>query len=249
LSDVSLITVNFKSTRLINEIEMRLSQFKIELIVVDNSGDFVAIGPRTTVISSKSNIGFGRACNFGARHASGRVLVFFNPDLEFDKNNLEKLIQISSEHEKGSIWSPAIINGDGKVSALSNFKNAGLIYRRYNLTVSERSTRLYHTIYASGACMVVEREEFLSIGGFSEDVFLYGEDLELCIRARKAGLQVYVRNDVNVAHKGGNSSSQMDRWMRLYRSSYGHYIVLRLLGYDRLRSTINALYLASGIRF
>jgi hypothetical protein len=61
----------------------------------------------------------------------------------------------------------------------------------------------------SGACMIVRREVFDSVGGFSPDFFMYGEDLDLCSKTRRAGFRNYHLNDVVVVHHGGGSLQQV----------------------------------------
>jgi hypothetical protein len=63
----------------------------------------------------------------------------------------------------------------------------------------------------AGACVMLRREVFDRIGGFSADYFMYGEDMDLCYRTRKAGLRNYYIPDAEVVHHGGRSTQQMER--------------------------------------
>jgi GT2 family glycosyltransferase len=55
--------------------------------------------------------------------------------------------------------------------------------------------------YASGAAFAIRAETFRAVGGFTEELFLYQEDLELCWRARLHGLRVLVIPDADVLHE------------------------------------------------
>jgi GT2 family glycosyltransferase len=60
----------------------------------------------------------------------------------------------------------------------------------------------------SGACMMVRRQVFDLVGGFSDDYFMYGEDLDLCFRVSRAGFSNYHVSDAIVVHHGGGSTRQ-----------------------------------------
>jgi GT2 family glycosyltransferase len=59
----------------------------------------------------------------------------------------------------------------------------------------------------SGACLMVSRIALARVGGFSEDYFMYSEDVDLCFKLHKAGLHNYYLGDVSVIHHGGQSTS------------------------------------------
>jgi GT2 family glycosyltransferase len=58
----------------------------------------------------------------------------------------------------------------------------------------------------SGSCMLLKREVFDAVGGFSESYFMYGEDLDLCYRIKQSGLRVYYVPETSIVHHGGGST-------------------------------------------
>jgi GT2 family glycosyltransferase len=60
----------------------------------------------------------------------------------------------------------------------------------------------------SGACLLIRREVFEHVGGFSEDYFMYGEDMDLCLKVRRAGWKNYYVPEAELVHYGGGSSKQ-----------------------------------------
>ena len=60
----------------------------------------------------------------------------------------------------------------------------------------------------SGACMLVPKPIFLGVGGFSEEYFMYAEDMDLCYRIVKSGFRNYYCGDATMIHHGGRSSSR-----------------------------------------
>ena len=60
----------------------------------------------------------------------------------------------------------------------------------------------------SGACMMLKREVFEKAGLFSEDYFMYAEDLDLCYKVARAGFTNYYVGEAQAIHHGGRSSKQ-----------------------------------------
>ncbi len=245
----SIITVNYKSTPLINEWEHKIDLTEAEYIVVDNSGDFVAARATTRVVDSGGNIGFGRACNLGVEQSDADIIVFANPDLELDGKQLSAFLEFSRAQSAHSIWGPFIRDGKGEVVSLFRPGRMGLVFSRRALSDTELVHATLDTAYVSGACLATSRCLFRSLGGFSDEIFLYGEDLDLCLRAKMVGASVCLTSGVELKHSGGGSSTRFDRYKRLFRSTSGHYALFRLHRYGPFRAAINALHLASGRRF
>lgn len=246
---ISVITVNYKSKTLINELERLFSDAPVEYIVVDNSGDFVAARPETKVVEAPGNIGFGRACNLGVENSDGDVVVFANPDIGLTAEALSRFLadcQVQPEH---AVWAPLIRDRRGQVVTLLKPGWAGLAFRRRPLDRKALSGETVPVVYVSGAFFAVHRQLFLELGGFSSTVFLYGEDLDLCLRAEALGSPVFLLTSVEVRHSGGGSSGILERYRRFFRGISGHYAVFRGLGWGRAYSLLNAVHLSTGRRF
>lgn len=248
MSKMAIITVNYKSTPLINALEAKIDPRQAKYIVVDNSGDFVPARATTQVINTGGNLGFGRACNLGVAQSDADIVMFANPDLELDAAGLNSFLDFSRAQPDEAIWGPFIRDGQGEVVSLFRPGRAGLAFRRRALGEDELSRKTIDTVYVSGACLATSRVLFQQLEGFSDEIFLYGEDLDLCLRAHEAGARVYLTGTVELKHHGGRSSTQLDRFKRLFRSTRGHYAFFRLHRFNRLAATINALHLASGRR-
>lgn len=246
----SIITINYCSQPLIHKMEkLFYGTDEIQLIVVDNSGEFTANCTGTIVIKPGSNIGFGRGCNLGAKHAKSEFLVFLNPDALIDKATLQALIAAAPVKKQYAIWGPAIHDGKGLVPTLKAPGRLGLIFRRDYIDISVKPRSTIPVLYVSGACMAIGEDLFSKIGGFCEDIFLYAEDLDLCLRASEVEAKIYICADLYIDHAGGRSSSEIGaRFKRLGRSINGHYVFLRRRRLSKLRAIVNAIHLASGLR-
>lgn len=244
MADAAIITVNYHSGALIARLESVVDGTPgLRLCVVDNSGEFTATRPGTAVIKSPANIGFGRACNLGAREAAEDLLLFVNPDVEVDRDALLRLVATAPAK---AVWGPIIDDGRGWSSAI--VARGGIIpLKRVGFPVGRASD--YRSVYISGAFLGIGRELFLRLGGFREDIFMYAEDLDLCHRATQAGAPVVTVTDVTVRHRSGTSSSKsrkiLPKLLRLGRSVRGHYTYLRS-HFPDATALITAVYLASG---
>ncbi len=249
MARVTIISVNYKSKPLINVLEHKIDPARADYIVVDNSGDFVPVRATTRVVNAGGNIGFGRACNMGVENSDADVIVFANPDLDMDAASLSVFVDFSCTQPAEAIWGPFIRDGKGDVVSLFRPGRAGLAFCRRALTEAELERETIETVYVSGACLATSRTLFQQLGGFSDKIFLYGEDLDLCLRAHDIGAKIYLTSSVELTHHGGGSSTRLDRFKRLFRSTKGHYEFFRLHDFGRIAAVINALHLASGRRF
>ena len=244
---ISVIIVNYKSTNLINDIEKIVSNIScLEIIVVDNSGDFISHSNNTKVITNKNNVGFGSACNIGAKYSDGKFLLFLNPDIKLSHGVIYSIIENCISHEK-SIVGISVVDGGRASTTLIPYGRFGITYKRDFL----KSPYIDNPIFISGACMAMSKLVFESLNGFDENIFLYAEDLDLCVRARARGISLFRDEKIEVYHIGGGTQKAKNKFnvlakiRRLYFSFCGHYVFFRKNnGY--FSSVLNAIYLSSG---
>jgi GT2 family glycosyltransferase len=176
----------------------------VEVVVVDNGGggaEIDAAEHRATVVRSP-NDGFGAACNLGARETGADVLVFLNPDTVASPGAVEALARRLEDVSIGVAQArlrlldePEKLNSSGNVLHVS-----GLAWPGGYRDAAETVDRVRDIPYASGAALAVRADLFRELGGFTEKLFLYQEDLELCWRARLRGLRIVVEPEADVLH-------------------------------------------------
>lgn len=207
----------------------------VEILLVDNSagdgtGDIARSAyPFVHYIDPGANLGFGRANNLGLRRASGRHLLFLNPDTVCNRAALEHcLARLRAEPDLGMI-SPRLVRPDGSLdlacrrsipSLWDGFcRGSGLagafpgvpLFSGYNLTHLPEQGH-YDVGAINGAFMLGRRELFLELGGFDETFFMYGDDLDLCIRVARRGLRIAYDGRVSIIHiKGVSVAKELDR--------------------------------------
>jgi GT2 family glycosyltransferase len=173
-----------------------------EVIVVDNGGD-AEVPEGVTLLSPGENLGYGGGNNLGARRATGEALVFLNPDTVVTPGALAGLVAPLRDRSVGIVTarlrllaSPDTLNSAGNEVHVSGIAWAGA-YGEPADSVSE----LEDVPFPSGAAMAIRRDLFEELGGFSEKLFMYQEDLILGWRVRLRGLRVVVSPAADVLHE------------------------------------------------
>jgi GT2 family glycosyltransferase len=172
------------------------------VIVVDNGGD-VEAHEGVTLISPGENLGFAGGCNFGARQATGDALVFLNPDTVVAPGALEELVRKLEDPTIGIVSArlrlldqPELLNSAGNEVHVTGISWAG----RYG-EPAESVAELRDVAFPTGAAMAIRRELFEELGGFTDELFMYTEDLDLGWRVRLRGLRVVVNPAADVYHE------------------------------------------------
>jgi GT2 family glycosyltransferase len=177
-----------------------------EVIVVDNGGgpeiDAAAARDGVRVLSPGRNLGFAGGCNEGARNATGDALVFLNPDTVLAPGALAGLVAPLEDRGIGIVSArlrlleqPELLNSAGNEVHVTGIAWAGLFGQPAS-AVGE----LRDVAFPTGAAMAIRRELFEELGGFTEELFMYQEDLVLGWRVRLRGLRVVVSPDADVYH-------------------------------------------------
>ena len=231
--DLSIIIVNWNSARLLMNclasVEKCFKGLSYEVFVIDNCSeedDLVILKeklqprfPWVNISYNPTNIGFGRANNQVLHRCSGKYILFLNPDTCFLRDGIDKLLNIFKKGNIGLV-SCKLLNRDHTVQLscfhFPNFwriaANSLLLGKTWPISklkifqyrVEDQNGILYPD-WVLGAFMLLPTEIIRKIGGFDEDIFMYGEDMELCYQVRKLGLEVCYVSDFEVVHYGGGS--------------------------------------------
>jgi GT2 family glycosyltransferase len=212
-----------------------------EVVVVDNAsgdGSVEAVGrlyPQVRVLANPENVGFARANNQGLRASCGRYVLFLNSDAELRPGALEALSATLERCPEVGIAGPRTLNTDGTVqvsygpplSPLAEWKQ-----RRKVRAVTRREPGTMRRLevesrsdgspgWVSGSCLLARRETLEAISGFDERFFLYEEDVDLCLRARRAGWEIAYVAGASVVHHLGRSAKTRPSATRLeYQKSH-----------------------------
>ncbi len=233
--DFSYIIVNFRTPKLTTEAVKSIiaheKKSSFEIIVVENgSGDnsysYLAKNlpkKKVRLIKSEENLGFGLGNNLGQEKAKGRFFVLFNSDAYEIEEILPKIKKTFDNNKKISILGTKIIypnyqlqQSHGSLPGILSiffwmfFFDDILILRLIFPSLHKRAKYFYSkktkTGWVTGALMIVKRGVYRELGGFSRDIFMYAEDIDLCLRAKKKGYLTYFSPEIKVIHIGQQSS-------------------------------------------
>lgn len=206
-NDISIIIVNWNGRKWLKKCldSLRTQTCKdFEIILIDNSStddsaDFVRNNYPEIRIFHSGNYGFGHACNVGGKKAKGKFLMFFNEDMYVNNDFVEKYLkEYKKIKEENSIGTIGCVIADYDGSKIISKKMYGYGIDLMAAPVPNFvKTRIFHN---TGCPLFIKKELFLKIGGFCENIFLYGEDIDLCWRLNLYGYQHYFLQNVYIYH-------------------------------------------------
>ena len=228
--DVSIILINWQSEDYLRECIASIYQWthrvQFEVIVVDNaspSGNvetLKALFPKIKLVKSAKNIGFAGANNLGFRHSAGDCILFLNPDTKLNSPAIDTMMQQMKRLPRAGIVGCKLLNADLSVqtSSIMRFPSIwGAILQVEYLRLRWPTLWGIGPLFSSdeepsevevvsGACMLTRRQVFEQIGMFSEEYFMYSEDVDLCYQSADAGFKNYYLGCATIVHYGGRSS-------------------------------------------
>jgi GT2 family glycosyltransferase len=177
-----------------------------EVIVVDNGesgGEIDAVRDAgAVVVSAGKNLGFAGGCNLGAQHADSDVLVFLNPDTVIGEDAVSALARTLEDQSVGIAMPrlrlldrPELLNSAGCEIHISGLAWSG----GFGLPAASVG-ELREITYANGSALAIGAELFREVGGFTDEFFIYHEDLELGWKVRMSGLRIVMTPEADVFH-------------------------------------------------
>jgi N-acetylglucosaminyl-diphospho-decaprenol L-rhamnosyltransferase len=231
--DVSIVVLNYNTRDHLRACLEGLSEvgLDVEVLVVDNAssdgsaemvqGEF----PWVRLIRSPRNGGYAFGNNQALRQARGEAILILNPDTLLPAGAVAALLDKLREHPESGIVGPKLLRPDGSMhlacrrsfptplvsfyrfSGLGRLFPASSRFGRYNLTFVDPDAPI-EVDAVCGACMLVRHEVMERVGLLDEQFFMYGEDLDWCLRTRQAGWTVRYEPSIVVQHQHGAASRQ-----------------------------------------
>jgi GT2 family glycosyltransferase len=158
-------------------------------------------------LSAPDNLGFGGGHNLLAGRTEARYLLILNPDVELvTPGSIERLVAVLAGDDRVKAVGPKLLLPDGSAQPYDHGRLHGV---RAAIALHGghsywRATDVGQEVaWVSGAAMAIERAAFAAVGGFDQQLFLYKEDEDLCLRLRDAGGAVVYEPAVAIRHHGG----------------------------------------------
>jgi N-acetylglucosaminyl-diphospho-decaprenol L-rhamnosyltransferase len=199
-----------------------------EVILVDNDskdGSLEAVQeayPQVKAYSSGGNPGFAGGVQFGVARSKGELILLLNPDTLVTECAIDRLVDFAHKHPRNGIWGGVTLNNDRTVNTqhawarhdflsllfsalgLSKIFNKSCFFNKNNYGCWDRTT-VKEVDILSGCFFLTPRTLWDQLGGLDPSFFMYAEEADYCLRAKKLGYQPIVTPDARIVHHGGVS--------------------------------------------
>jgi GT2 family glycosyltransferase len=207
-----------------------------EIIVVDNvssddSCDMVLQNfPDVRLIRNTENVGFSKANNQGVANAKGEYVLILNPDTVVSENTFEKILNFADQKKNLGALGVQLVDGAGIFLPESKRGIPTLKATFYKLMgQNNEKTTYYNGKLAKdetgqievlvGAFMLLKKKVYLEVGGFDEDYFMYGEDIDLSYTLLKKNYQNYYLGTTKVIHFKGESTRKDVKYLNYFHGA------------------------------
>ena len=254
--DLSIIIVNWNTkyflSQSIESIKTHTKKVSCEIIVVDN---FSSDGspemmekefPEVTLIKNRKNEGFGRANNQGLARARGKYILFLNSDVAVQENCLDRMFDFMEKNSEVGASSCTLTFPDGSLQPscrkFPSFKvffsmMIGLRYFFPNLKIFREYLMLdwdhsdvKEVDQIMGSFMFIRKDVLHKVGSFDERYWMYFEEVDLCLRIKKAGWKIVHYPYVSAVHFLSKSSEQ---WGEIKKMNEFHRSLLKYFKKNR----------------
>jgi GT2 family glycosyltransferase len=233
-ADLDIVIVNWNSGDLLRSCIGALASStaapRVNVMVVDNASyddswnlDLSPI--QIEIVRNRTNLGFAAACNQGAARGSAPFLLFLNPDTRVAPETLGKALAYLSAPEQartGVLGIRLVDDSNATQQTCAREPSLGRLIAQHaglDRLMPGRFVPHFMTDWdhadtrevdqVMGAFLLIRRPLFERIEGFDERYFVYYEDVDLCLSARRAGAKVVHYAGASAWHQGGGTTSQI----------------------------------------
>lgn len=240
MSDLAVVVVSYNTRQHLRCCLETIAGRGWDVLVVDNASDDGSAAmardgfPGVRVLELPGNVGFGAAANRGVDATEGRYVLLLNADVwPRDQDAIPQLLACADGNGDAAVLGPLLIGADGTTQpSLVGVPTRWWTGAPAISTVSPRrlgrlalGARRGKDVFLVGAALMLRRSAIEQLQGFDPAFFIFGEDIDLCVRAQQSGWSVRLCPDAVFVHAGGAATKQ--NWPALYREQLrGH---LRLL--------------------
>jgi len=232
---LAIVIVNWNSGLHLEKCINSIFKYKIKslskVIIVDNNSsdnslDFLKFNTEDNifVFFNKINLGFSKACNQGAKQADKdtRYFLFLNPDTILSEGCIDKSVYFldKKSNQNFGICGIALNNSDKITASCFRFPSLKLLitealgiskinpkYGRQMFEWNHNSIRKVDQVI--GAYFMVRKDLFETLNGFDERFFVYYEEVDFSLRAKKEGFYSIFNNELSCYHYGGGTTEKI----------------------------------------
>lgn len=211
-------------------VQKAIENLDAEIIVIDNNSKddscqmVKTLFPTVTLIENKENVGFSKANNQAVAVAKGEYICILNPDTAVAEDTFSKAIAYSENVKNIGALGIYLMDGTGNflpeskrnlpTPKVSLMKLTGFTKKYYSNHIPETSHGEVDVLV--GAFMLLKRSVYNEVGGFDEDYFMYGEDIDLSYKITQAGYKNHYFGSTTVLHYKGESTKKDDAYFERF---------------------------------
>lgn len=270
---LSIIIVNYNVRYFLEQclysVLPAVASIESEILVVDNDSTdgsleyLQPLFPHVTFISNKKNLGFGKANNLALERAAGEYVLFLNPDTLVPEDCFTKCLSFFDEHPKAGAIGIRMLDGSGrflpeskrsfpatstafyKLTGLSALFPGSRVFNKYSLGYLDDKENHPVDVLA-GAFMMIRKQLLDTTGGFDEQFFMYGEDIDLSYRLKQAGYENwYFANACIIHFKGESSKKSTLKYVQMF---YSAMIIFVQKHYKGKGASVLKFFMVTGIK-
>ena len=192
--------------------------------------------PQLRIIRNDTNVGFARAHNLLAPQIASDFMLLLNSDTETLPSAVETLLRFAVAHPHAGAVGGRTLFADGSLNPTSCWDRMtpwSLFCQAVGLTRLMPRSSLFNpegiggwqrdscrqVDIVTGCFLLIRMDVWRSLGGFSDQYFMYGEDADLCLRLRQDGYRPMITPEAQIVHHGGRSVvRRADKLQQLLRA-------------------------------
>lgn len=185
---------------------------------------------RVRFIHNSQPLGFAANHNQAFQVSRNSFFAVLNPDIRFEGNPFFRLLGTMTESDAALI-APVIRNSNGEIEdSIRHFPTlSGLVGKAIGLSTGQiyfdDSSSPFCPEWVGGMFMLFRSEAYAALGGFDDRFFLYYEDVDICVRAWRAGMRIVVCPAVSVVHDAQRDSHRKLRHLAWHLMSMARYFM------------------------
>lgn len=258
--DVSICIVNWNTKELlkkcIGSIKDRTEGLTYEIVIVDNNSQDDSTQmvrqsfPECSIVESKKNLGFAKGNNEAVTKATGKYILYLNPDTELITNAIFGMFLFLERNADFGAVGCKLVTSDGQIqftcartfpTPFNQFALLSMLNRLFPQSRCFSTVEMNYWNHAdsreidclSGACIMARKHIIDTLNGFDEKYFMYAEDVDLCYRIKKESWKIYYLAEERIFHHEGASSKKRTarHFATVMQRASNYYFLNKHFGY------------------
>ncbi|MEX2027870.1 MAG: glycosyltransferase family 2 protein [Candidatus Curtissbacteria bacterium] len=235
--DASFIIVNWNTKKLLEQGIASIYKYArgitFEIIVSDNGSEDGSVEmvkkefPNVKLIENKDNLGFAKGNNMAINVAKGEFIFLFNSDAYLIDDSIQNLVKRAREIPNLGAIAPQIRNEDRTIQQSAGFNPdllriflwmsfiddlpLGDFLRPYHVDHDRFYKKEHKVDWLTGAALMVPKKVIGKVGPLDHNIFMYGEDVDWCMRIKDAGFEIYFSPVAKLVHIGRGSAGKISK--------------------------------------